>query len=94
MPPHISRLRLLPLVIALVCLAAGATHASGHSEKKFSVAALFFELNDTGRDLGIHADPKSQTRSSSTGSLSDSHTRTSGRSVLSRLHLTAAGGVF
>jgi hypothetical protein len=56
MPRGISRLRLPPLVIAFFWLAAGATDASAQSDNKFSVAALFFELNDTDGDLGIHAE--------------------------------------
>jgi hypothetical protein len=53
MPRRLCRLRLLPLV--LFGLAAGATDASAQPPK-FSVAALFFELNDTDGDLGIHAE--------------------------------------
>jgi hypothetical protein len=56
MPRRTSRLRLLPLVTALFGLAAGATNASAQPDNKFSVAALFFELNDTDGDLGIHAE--------------------------------------
>jgi hypothetical protein len=56
MPHPISRLRLLPLVVALLGPAAGATDASAQSDNQFSVAALFFELNDTDGDLGIHGE--------------------------------------
>ena len=56
MPRPISRLRLLPTVIALFGLVAGATEASAQSDNKFSVAALFFELNHSDGDLGIHAE--------------------------------------
>lgn len=56
MPHSISRLRLLPLVAALLGPVAGATDASAQSDNKFSVAALFFELNDTDGDLGIHGE--------------------------------------
>jgi hypothetical protein len=55
MARRLPRLRLLPLVLVLFELAAGATDASAQPPK-FSVAALFFELNDTDGDLGIHAE--------------------------------------
>ena len=52
------RMRLSPvLVIAITCLAFGAaaTSSPAAEEAAFAEANIFFELNDTDGDLGIHA---------------------------------------
>jgi len=48
------RLRLLAIPVALGSLAAALAARQGPTQS-FSVAELFFELNDTDGDLGIHA---------------------------------------
>ena len=48
-------LRLLAIPLALGSLAAALSARQGPSHRQFSVAELFFELNDTDGDLGIHA---------------------------------------
>ena len=53
-----SRMPVLPhLVLALLLTGAAVATSTGASERQqpFSEAALFFELNDTDGDLGIHA---------------------------------------
>jgi hypothetical protein len=55
MPRRISRLRLVPLLVVLLTLAAAAGDVSARkASAKFEVASLFFELNNTDGDLGIH----------------------------------------
>ncbi len=58
MSARIPRLRLLPLLIiplALGSLAAPMSARVGPASRPFAVAELFFELNHTDGDLGIHA---------------------------------------
>ena len=57
MTNRMSRLLVLPLVTAalLVSAAAFVPDAGAERRQHFSVAELFFELNDTDGDLGIHA---------------------------------------
>jgi hypothetical protein len=58
MPTRTSRFPALPLLILMVTLLLGAAllpAARAQPSVRFSEAELFFELNDTDGDLGIHA---------------------------------------
>jgi hypothetical protein len=56
MPLRLSLVRSLSPVLTLLGLSAGAISASAQPQNKLEVAELFFELNDTDGDLGIHAE--------------------------------------